>query len=261
MKTIRTLTLLCLFSISAWAQDGPYQTTYKSASPTSYTGVLGDPSNSKLQVIMGYVNKSWICTYDGYGTQREDFFGDPNEQFFHGFQVGALYTPAFSWGLGLRTGLTFEFYISHSKWIRDWCTSFNEIDLYIPLHAMYRYTGGKDFGFEIFAGASFQLAMDGRYYKWVGTTWAYSWSSYYWYRPRNVYATERQDYGNGWPQRVNWQADIGINFRYKMMGLGFTYSFGLNDHGIENSFDGGQTFVTATKSRQDKMQATLSFYF
>lgn len=203
----------------------------------------------------GYVNKSWICTYDSV-TQREDFFGDPDDKYLHGIGFGGLFTPSFDWGLGLRTGLFLEAYNSRSKWITDWCHHFGELDLYIPLQATYRIPFTDECALDLLAGFGFQWAIDGSYYRRVGTAWQ-GW----WRRPTPVYDSKKAEYGGGWPQKVNWQAEVGLNFRYKDFGVSFTYSFGLTDHGIQNSFDGGQTYVTALRSRQDKMQAMVMFYF
>jgi len=65
-------------------------------------------------------------------------------------------------------------------------------------------------------------------------------------------------YGNGWPSKVNWQAEVGVHFRIKVAAISFTYSFGINNHDIDNTFDGGQTYERAIQARQDKMQVTVS---
>lgn len=214
----------------------------------------GGYEKTNWEIVLGYVNKSWVCTYDS-GTQREDFFGDPEDKFLHGMQIGALYTPSFDWGLGLRTGLFFEAYTSRSKWIKYWCHHFTEADLYIPLQASYRIPFTEDIALNLFGGIGFQWAMDGRYFKQVGTVW--SW----WRRPIPILTDAKHQYGNGWPEKVNWQAECGLNFRFQMLALSFTYSFGLVDHGIQNTFDEGKTYVTASRSRQDKIQASLSIIF
>lgn len=208
------------------------------------------------EFVVGYVNKSWRCTYPDGIQQREDFFGDPQDKFIHGIQIGALFTPSFDWGLGLRTGLFLEGYVSRSRWITQFCNHFSEGDLYIPLQASYRIPFESDFGLDIFSGIGFQWAMQGRYYKQVGTSWPGGW---WWRRPIPVYYSQTHQYGNGWPQKVNWQLDCGLKLRFQSFAFSFTYSFGLVDHGIENSFDDGKTYVTSIKSRQDKMQASIAF--
>jgi len=244
-KPFATLALFsALISFSAKAQDDMGR----------YTLWNGDYEKSICEITVGYVNKSWICTYPS-GTQREDFFGDADAKFLHGLQVGALFTPSFDWGLGLRTGVFVETYFSRSKWIKEYCSHFAENDLYIPLHASFRIPFDETSALNFYGGAGFQWAMNGKYYKQVGTAW--SW----WRRPVPIFSGEDHQYGNGWPQKVNWQLECGLNFRYESFNIGFTYSFGIVDHGIQTTFDGGQTYVTANKSRQDKMQATFAFTF
>jgi len=264
------IALAAISSLSAKAQDSwsDILGTNNASSQQTVKSTLwnGGYEKSFWQVSVGYVNKSWICSYDSV-TQREDFFGDPNDKYLHGFQMGGLFTPSFDWGLGLRTGVFLEFYTSRSKWITYWCNHFSEADLYIPVHASFRIPFDEEFSLDLFGGIGFQWAMVGQYYRTTGYVVDPIWRRPFgpwspWgpvYRP--VGQVIKQEYGNGWPQRVNWQAECGLSLRFKMVALNFTYSFGLVDQGIENSFDGGQTFVPANRSRQDKMQATISFVF
>jgi len=250
-KTIFLTTVLFFFmSLSIYAQNANVSYSHNHS---SYNIWNGGYDKSDFEVVIGYVNKSWRCTYSTT-SQREDFFGDPDDKYFHGMQMGALYTPSFDWGLGLRTGLFLEVYYSRSKWITDFCDRFSELDLYIPLHASYRIPFTNDIGMNILGGFGFQWAIDGSYDRYIGTGWS-------WRRPYYRYESRRHTYGNGWPEKVNWQAEVGLNFRIKMISVGFIYSFGLNEHGIENTFDGGKTYVKSIKSRQDKMQASIAFVF
>lgn len=253
--------LAALMSTPAAAQENVYDAspviTGVPANTPVFTLRNGGYDKTNWEIVFGYVNKSWVCTYKS-GTQREDFFGDPDVKYLHGIQFGALFTPSFDWGLGLRSGLMFEGYTSRSKWITAWCNHFSEADLYIPLHASYRIPFEEEIGLNIYGGIGFQWAMQGKYVKQVGTVWPGGW---WWRRPIPVLMSEKHEYGNGGPQRVNWQAECGVNFRFKHFMLNFTYSFGIVDHGIQNTFDDGQTYVTASRSRQDKMQASIAFTF
>jgi len=265
MNSLRILATAVLSSVllstAATAQDyvGISAPGFESA-PTntnSHTIWNGGYEKTNWEVVIGYVNKSWRCTYES-GTQREDFFGDPNDKFLHGIQMGALFTPSFDWGLGLRTGLLLEGYVSRSKWITAWCNHFSEGDMYIPLHASYRIPFDEEFGLNLFGGIGFQWAMQGRYVQQVGTAWPGGW---WWRRPIPICISKRHEYGNGGPQRVNWQAECGFTLRFKVISASFIYSFGIKEHGIENTFDDGQTYVKSIKSRQDKMQACIAFTF
>ncbi len=258
MKLLKFLALAALsiavVPTTAKAQDGSAPVAPDLTSqPAGISLIQSRDDKTILEAVVGYVNKSWRCTYPNV-SQREDFFGDPDAKYFHGIQLGALYTPSFDWGLGLRTGLLLESYISYSRWIRDWCDHFSELDLYIPLHASFHVPVSTKCGLDVYGGMGFQWAISGEYRKRIGTGWSGR-------RPVPLYQSKRQEYGDGWPQRVNWQAECGLKLYYDRFALNFTYSFGLTEHGIENTFDGGQTFITATKSRQDKMQASFIVMF
>lgn len=259
MNSSRVLTFVIIFItlLPIPAGAGDYAAVISSGTddkPATTSSSLWNGGYDKtiFEIVVGYVNKSWICTYPS-GTQREDFFGD-TDKFFHGVQIGGLFTPSFDWGLGLRTGLFIEGYTSKNEWIRSWCSYFGELDLYVPLHASFRIPFTDEFGLNLFGGMGFQWAINGKYYKQTST-----------YRPwgrRPGYETvATQKYGNGWPQKINWQAECGFNLRYRMIAVGFTYSFGLTDHSIQNTFDDGTTYVTASRSHQDKMQVSVAFTF
>lgn len=202
------------------------------------------------EIDFGYINKSWICNYPSL-KQREEFFGDGGK-LMHGINFGVLLTPSTDWGLGLRTGVFGEAYISKSSRIKEYCAEFGEMNLYVPLHASFRFPFKKDRALEVFGGAGFQWVIVGSYSKPKGTAWTGR-------RPDpQLTNPEKHIYGNGWPERTNWQAELGVRLRYERLGVSFTYGFGLTNHRLQNSFDGGATFETATTSRQDKMQLTIS---
>jgi len=245
---ISKLFTVVLLSVSLTSITARAQEEDEIVSPSLWKGGY---EKTRWEFVVGYVNQSWLCTYDTV-SQREGFFGDTNDRFLNGIQMGALYAPSFDWGLGLRTGLLLEVYESRSQFVKEWCDKFSEGSFYIPLQGTFRFPITNDMAFSVFAGLGFQCAIQGRYENLVPTYAR-------WRRPRRPkYETiATQEYGNGWPQRVNWQADCGFLYRFNVFAVGFTYSFGLNDHGIQNTFDDGVTYVTATRSRQDKIQASF----
>jgi len=243
---------LALLSTPSFAQENENNPL----APTSTTLWNGGFDRSFWQVVVGYANKSWICTYDT-GTQREDFFGDAKVKYFHGFQFGGYFTPSFVWGLGARTGLVFEAYQSKNECIRSFCDKFTEGNLYIPLQASFRIPIMEQMSLDFFGGMGFQWALQGRYE--VGSGWTVTTGSSS--SKSKTQTVGYQEYGNGWPKRVNWQAEYGFIFRYTCIGLSFTYSVGIVDQGISHTFDEGLTYKTAIRSRQDKMQANLIFVF
>jgi len=263
LLVIGAISVAAFLSTPAHAQDSSVVNDINSSLGNTpafmqpYTLWDGGYEKSNFRLVVGYVNKSWRCTYENGVSQREDFFGDPDDKFLHGFQIGGLYTPSFDWGLGMRTGLFFESYISRSKWITQYCNRFTEIDIYIPLQASYRIPFDEVSGMTLFGGMGFQWATGGKYSRQIGTAWPGWW----WRRPVPIWEHQRHEYGNGTPQKVNWQIDCGIDFRINFITFSFTYSFGIKDHGIQNTFDEGKTYITSIKSRQDKMQAAIAFAF
>lgn len=251
IRRIALVAVMALFlvPVNSFSQNGGYYSNFNRNSDAPRVAGM-----SHWSFVIGYVNKSWICTYPS-GTQREDFFGDTEDKFLHGIQFGGLFNPSFDWGLGLRTGLFLEVYESKSSWIIRWCDRFAELDLYIPLHASYKIPLNQDFSLNLYGGIGFQWALTGRYEIDRGSKWTSTG-----YRPRTE-IVETQEYGNGWPQKTNWQGELGMTFRYKALEIGFIYSYGLVDHGIQHTFDDGETYITASKSRQDKMQAFVAIMF
>lgn len=206
------------------------------------------------EIQWGYINKSWVSDYPSC-RQREDLYGDGG-RYMHGWNIGAVLTPSFDWGLGLRAGLFGETYGASKDRIRDYCSHYAELGLYVPLHATYRIPFKKDISLNLLAGPAFQWSISGSYEKLKGTDWTPG------RRPEPALASpKKQAYGNGWPERTNWQAEMGFIFQFEKLGISFLYGFGLVDHHLQNSFDGGVNFETATRSRQDKMMAALSLYF
>jgi len=252
MKYTRQLLILIIFALflpaAASAQEANKLNEVSNATQKTFS------HKGLFEVNVGYANKSWRCTYKS-GSYREDFFGDSDDKFLHGASFGAVFTPAFSWGLGLRVGAFMEAYNSHSKWITDWCDHYQELDLYFPMHASYNFKINEKMNLTIYGGMGLQWAVDGSYVEYAGSI-----STSKGRRPRYK-EVAKQEFGNGWPQKTNWQAEAGIRFTYDRIGLGFTYSFGVVDHGIQNTFDEGLTYETSSKSRQDKMNAFFIFTF
>lgn len=270
MNTVKILLFIILSCAtrSLYAQEDDWQTGGgstagnrtihhydNSANQASINLWSGGYENNKIELIVGYVNKQWTSKYS-IGTRYENFFGEKNKR-LHGMQFGMLYTPSYDWGLGLRTGAFFEAYFSVSNYVkaRGW-DNFTEGDMYIPLHASYRIPFTKNWGITFYGGMGFQWAIAGRYSQVRG----YSYD--FWTGKRVEYGdSQAQSYGSGWPRNVNWQAEGGLNLRFNHVVLNFTYSYGLTNHRMENSFDGGNTYEIARESRQDKMTFSVGFTF
>lgn len=93
---------------------------------------------SPVGFSMGYVTKQWVTSGEG-ARLKEDVWGRENKR-LHGLQVGLHFQPCFSWGLGLYSGLFYEYYMSWNEEMKEqgYMDHFQEHCLYMPIHAYYR---------------------------------------------------------------------------------------------------------------------------
>ena len=104
---------------------------------------MTEPANWGISA--GYISKQWN-TQSGDSNLKENIWGDPNK-WIYGVRAGFHVSPGFWWGLGLHTGLYYEFYTSSNDHIRKQggMYNFQEHALYIPLHTYYRFPLSKDY--------------------------------------------------------------------------------------------------------------------
>ena len=191
---------------------------------------------------VGYVQKQWVAS-NNEGREKMGFWED--SKLIHGVQAGFRFEPYAKFGLGLNTGIFYEFYYSKSKTMNvdgyDVYGELMEHALYMPLHLCYRLRFKE---FQIFAfggaGADFGLAnsMKLRYEgtKDVG------------YESSNTYETEDSP---DW-KRFNASYEFGGGLRFKAVQATFTMSKGFLDSASSGSY----------KMRQNKpMMVTLGFMF
>lgn len=89
-----------------------------------------------MGLAMGYVQKQMVTKGEGYKLKENGVWDDGEDKWLHGMQIGIYAQPCFSWGLGMYTGLFYEFYLSsNDNYDYD---SFQEHNLVIPVHALYR---------------------------------------------------------------------------------------------------------------------------
>ena len=236
MKKIILAGLFALASINASAQGALFSGGHKEA---------------PFGLVLGYVNKDWSTDFGSY-TWRENLWGQKNKK-LHGFQLGFQYAPCLPIGLGVDTGLFYECYISTSDVVQDWgFDDFTEHNLYVPIHAMWRFPLSRDCSFSVFGGLGLQWAMYGSYnctYETV--TW--DWDSGRPYFGYVNYPEEWQQYGNNgeWPHHFNLQWEVGGKLRIKNFQLSASYAFGATNH----------EFYEGYKTKQNKLSIGLGFVF
>lgn len=222
---------------------GGYNYNTIDAGRSTVTLFNGGHEDSPLEFTVGYVNKSWSTNFGNY-SWNENLWGERDKR-LHGFQVGVGYNPCMPVGLGIRTGLYYEAYISESKYVREngW-DDFTEHNIYIPLHAQWRIPFTYNTSLTLYGGLGFNYAFCGSYNErvrafdpWLGLEILDNNFSY-------------QGYGyDNWPHRYNFSAEFGASLRIDRMAFKFTYSKGLTKH---HFYDGYAT-------HQNKIGVSVSF--
>ena len=247
-------------SLSTQTQKPPTTSSSSSTSSSSYSSSSSSPSyistsssNSSydynyawhkrfLGFSFGYVQKQWVAS-DNEGREKMGFWED--SKLMHGVQAGIRFEPYAKFGLGLNTGIFYEFYYSKSRTMQvDGYNVYGELmehALYIPLHLCYRLRLGD---FQIFAyggaGADFGVANSMKL-KHDGTREVG-------YESSNTYET---DDSPDW-KRFNASYEFGGGLRFKAVQATFTISKGFLDMSSSGIY----------KLRQNKpMMVTLGFMF
>jgi hypothetical protein len=198
----------------------------------------GGHSDPIATLVLGYVNKDWTTDF-GDHVFHENIWGQEGKR-IHGFQAGVGVQPCLPMGLGIHSGLFYEFYYSVSQAVKDaGYDDFREHNLYLPLHAMYRLPISRVSSFNVYGGLGFNWAMWGSYNV-DDARWYYD----------GTRVVNWQKYGDGqWPKHLNVQWEVGCGVRIDMVQLNFTYSRGITDH----------EFYKGYHTRQNKIGISLSF--
>lgn len=213
-------------------------------------GMMAQAFDDRQAFTIGYINKEWVSDFSG-NNYHENIFGQEGKR-LHGLQIMYHYSPYLPVGLGLHTGLGYEWCMSYSNEIKKMgFERFNEHSLYIPLHAAWHFSLGKTVSIVPFAGVgiNWKIAanMKSGAYDGIGYDYDYSYFPLRWGQD---YASVK--YGHdGWPHALNTQMELGLQLNIDQVTVGFTYSRGLNDH----------EFYDNTKTRQDKLAITVGLLF
>lgn len=224
-----------------------------------------EDNDLKWGMSAGWVAKEWTTSANGR-TIHEDLWGNPDKM-LHGLQVGLHLQHCFFRGLGWRTGLYYEWYISTSSYIKERGFSrFNEHGLYLPLHFIIQMTPFRKVSITPYAGFGFNWAIYGNFKDGPisgpgGKIGAYHGENLGGYfisslfdaainsGSRRGYPHEYFDYNNHSPHHWNVQAEVGLLLRMYSVEVSFTYSWGLNRHWLYDD----------VPSHQNKMAANLGF--
>lgn len=188
---------------------------------------------------MGYVTKQWVTKGEGE-MYKENVWGEENKK-LHGLQIGLHFQPCFSWGLGLYTGLFYEYYMSWSDEMKDngYMDKFQEHCAYVPVHVYYRLPFAKKFALSVHGG----VGMDCGIYAIFSST-----------EDDNVEPVTDYYGEEGWPNRFNLSAEVGVGLRMGPVQLKGQYSKGLTDHKF-------YTDLGDYKTIQKKLSLSISWVF
>lgn len=185
---------------------------------------------------IGYVRKQLVTQGEGEKYSENGVWDDGEGKWLHGIQAGLHFQPAFKFGLGLYTGLFYEYYFSSSKEY-DY-SKFEEHCVYLPVHAMYRLRIAQSCALLIHGGIGLNYAIHGSYKD-----------------ENSAYEDYTDFYGeDAFPKRFNMAAEISAGLRISRVMLSFTWAKGITDHKSYSS-------LGAFKTKQNKMSVGLSYVF
>lgn len=162
-------------------------------------------------VSIGYVQKQMVTKGEGEKYKENGVWDDGEDKWLHGMQIGFYAQPCLSWGLGLYTGLFYELYMSSGD--LGGYEDFQEHNIVIPVHALYRVPFSRKVALSIHGGLGFSYAVYGAY-------------------KADGYEDYTDFYGeDAFPKRFNMALEGGIALRIGSVQVGLLYSKGINNHG------------------------------
>lgn len=117
-----------------------------------------------LGVSAGYVHKRWqrkgTNVKENSGFLRDEA-GAPVHDYVQGVQAGIRLEPQFTYGIGLNTGLFYEYFFEKGTIVNDSYKTANEFGIHIPLHLEYRGNIYEYLQVFAFGGVSFDYILSG----------------------------------------------------------------------------------------------------
>ncbi len=109
---------------------------------------------------LSYVQKQLVYTDENDDKQAYNTWGE-EDKWVQGVQVGIYFQPTFSWGLGLHTGLFYEYYTSTNDNLTD-VDDFNlytEHALYMPAHLYFRLPFAEQVALAVHGGLGINCGL------------------------------------------------------------------------------------------------------
>ncbi|MDR1898264.1 MAG: hypothetical protein LBR10_15915 [Prevotellaceae bacterium] len=171
-------------------------------------------------ISVAYVQKHWTET--DINTGIVNTYGWFDEQAMPGIQAGFRLDPYFAprvFGLGLGLGIYYEYY-SQNNMYDSYDVTIVEHSVYAPLHLIYRFDIGKNFGIYINAGIGVDYGLDAK----LRMTNESSKIDLY----------DNADFGN--LKRFNYSLEYGAGMQIWRFMLNFSVSQGLLNQSDDSAF-------------------------
>ncbi len=204
-------------------------------------------SPTPVDFSIGYVQKQIVTSGNGEKVKESPAWFDGDNKWLHGFQIGVGVHPCFSFGLGFYSGIYYEMYISSNN-DYEW-SNFQEHNIYIPAHALFRLPFAKQIALWVHGGLGFNIGIAASY-KADASDNSEDITDYY--GETVFYTSSYNIYG---PKRLNMAAEIGLNLRIKSFAVGATYSKGITNN--ECYKDAGDEY----KTRMNKWAFNVAYVF
>jgi len=198
---------------------------------------------------LGYVQKQWVGTFDNQKT-KWGFWDD--SKYLSGIQTGLRLNFHFWGGIGMNTGLYYEFYYSKSDSFEVLDESGNggygngyaemtEHSLYMPVHLEYRFQISNAFHIFFNGGIGLDYGLS------ASANWYLDGESNAYYSESNIYGKE--DFNNY--KQFNVSSEFGGGIRIKHFQMNFNIA-----NGLINQASGEEGVI-----KQNKMMISASLMY
>lgn len=204
------------------SQNGAYRSSsYSSyAYPPSYSSSSDSskPFNRKKDSYaggfsVGYFQKQWTLEENGTKEKMGIF---ENNDYIHGVQAGIRIDPQFGWGIGMNSGVFYEYCWATSDDEYDsygaYYYTYNEHGIYVPAHLKFTMNFSKWFQLSFYGGMGFNYVFSGKM------------------ALKNDYDTDYSEdvFDRDGMKKFNMMLEYGASIRIKALQFDFTMSQGLN---------------------------------
>lgn len=188
---------------------------------------------------LSYVQKQLLYTDESDKTTAYNTWGESGK-WLQGVQAGVYFQPTFSWGLGLHTGLYYEYYTSTNDELTevDDFNLYTEHALYLPLHLYFRIPFSEQIALAVHGGLGANCGL-----------------------ARSIACKDEESYNapieleygtNEYTGRYNFASELSLAFRLYSVQLQATYSKGFVDSNRD---------ISEQIPSQNKLAVGLSWVF